>query len=1088
MPNRLSRFVDGVMEACWLLALVVSPLFFNIYSSRVFEPDKITLVRSLALVALAAWLVKLINEGGPRFDSIRSQHATLRGFYRVPLVLPVLGLGIVYLIATIFSVAPTASLFGSYQRLQGTFTTFSYLVLFAALAANLRRRAQAERLLTTIIVTSLPIALYGIIQRFELDPLPWGGDTTARVTANMGNAIFVAAYLIMSAMITLGRVMTSFHAILTEDDSGRLPVVSVVRASIYVFILAVNLIAIWFSVSRGPWLGLLAGLFFFFVLISLHRHARRLTLATIGLATAMAVFLVVLNIPGGPLEALRQVPGVGRLGEVFETEGGTGRVRVLIWRGVVDLMTPHQPLEYPDGRLDTWNTLRPLIGYGPEALYVAFNPFYPPELGQIEARNASPDRSHNETFDALAFTGILGLGVYLALFTAVFYYGFKWLGLVTSARRRNVFLLLVLGGGIGTAIAFVLWQGMEFFGVGLPFGMLLGLIAFLTLCALVGIPRASQPAAAESEPASGMPETWRAIALISIMSAIVAHFTEIHFGIAIVSTRTHFWLLTGLMLVLGFVMRRAPAGAEAAAEPASQRPRRRGRSSHVRVASAADGRRAEEAWAPVLTSALVTSAILVTLGYDFITNSGRSLQAGRIMIDSLTRLPTAGEGERSFAILGMFILTWLAGGALMLLEEPQAHRGPGRLANLSASLGLSLLAGLIGAMIISSHLAGVARITPASIEELMVSAGRIAGIITTYYVLLALVMLGLAGALMLETAANGRSSSRIRAYANRSPAAIVASVVLPVVALVMSWFLNVHTIQADIIYKTGLQFDDSGQPAAAIPLYERALALSPGEDYYYLFLGRSYLNATTMQAEQADREALLSRAEAQLHAARGLNPLNTDHTANLARLNRRWAELLPADNPSRQQRIDASDLYYAQAVRLSPNNAGLWNEWAALALQVIGDLDRAQTYLDRSFELDRKFDQTYQLQGELYAAAASRSSDPETQRELYQRALEVLQLGIAAAQERGNTTANLRINMASAYVALGQLFDAIGQYELILADNQSGFGQWQVYLAISELYAQLGDMALARDQAEQALVYAPEPDRPNVQAWLDRLP
>ena len=55
MPNRLSRFADGIMEACWLLALIVTPLFFNIYSSRVFEPDKIALLRSLALVAGAAW-------------------------------------------------------------------------------------------------------------------------------------------------------------------------------------------------------------------------------------------------------------------------------------------------------------------------------------------------------------------------------------------------------------------------------------------------------------------------------------------------------------------------------------------------------------------------------------------------------------------------------------------------------------------------------------------------------------------------------------------------------------------------------------------------------------------------------------------------------------------------------------------------------------------------------------------------------------------------------------------------------------------------------------------------------------------------
>ena len=55
------------------------------------------------------------------------------------------------------------------------------------------------------------------------------------------------------------------------------------------------------------------------------------------------------------------------------------------------------------------NLLRPLVGYGPEAMWVAFNRFYPPDLAHIEARNASPDRSHNETWDSLVVTGILGL-------------------------------------------------------------------------------------------------------------------------------------------------------------------------------------------------------------------------------------------------------------------------------------------------------------------------------------------------------------------------------------------------------------------------------------------------------------------------------------------------------------------------------------------------------------------------------------------------------------------------------------------------------------------------------------------------------
>ena len=74
MPSRLQKLCDTVMEATWLTALVVTPLFFNVYSNRVFEPDKISLLRSLALIAIVAWVVKKLEtmrlggqgEGGER--------------------------------------------------------------------------------------------------------------------------------------------------------------------------------------------------------------------------------------------------------------------------------------------------------------------------------------------------------------------------------------------------------------------------------------------------------------------------------------------------------------------------------------------------------------------------------------------------------------------------------------------------------------------------------------------------------------------------------------------------------------------------------------------------------------------------------------------------------------------------------------------------------------------------------------------------------------------------------------------------------------------------------------------------------------
>ncbi|MFQ5812355.1 MAG: tetratricopeptide repeat protein [Anaerolineae bacterium] len=1102
MQTKLGIFCDKIIEAGWLAAVIVVPLFFNVYSDRVFEPDKLTLLRSIALVMAVAWVIKMLEGGSWRLE-VGSWKL------RTPLVLPTLLLVTVYILATLASVAPRASLWGSYQRLQGTYTTFSYIVVFFLALQGLRTREQIERLVTVAILVSLPISLYGILQHYGRDPLPWAADVTGRVASNMGNSIFVAAYLIMVVPLTLARVVESFSAILADEEGV---ISDVALATCYVFILAAQLICIFFSQSRGPMLGLLAGLFSFVLLslIILRQRAEdqtslnlsdgvkaiatvilgglvgfivgmvgglllgkigffggapdRTLLSAIGFlvgivsgvacigflvilrkgwkwlwlawiieALVVVAFLIVFNLPGSPIASWRELPYIGRLGRVFETETGTGLVRVLIWEGAVEMTTPHEPIQYPSGQPDRLNPVRPLIGYGPESMFVAYNRFYPPDLAHVEARKASPDRSHNETFDALVITGLVGFVAYILLFGSVFYYGYRWLGLIEDSRQRNVFIGLFLGAGLAAALLLWRWKGAAFVGVGLPLGIALGLAGYLVVSAVVFYSRAEEQGSREagkqgSTGANLQPPTSNfQFLLIALVSALLAHFVEINLGIAIAATRTYFWVYAALMVAAGYYSATAEAvvPVEVTKQPRRKR-RRRSRRSRAQVASEPQGRGAS-----VITYSLLVGLILVTMGYDYIT-------------------PQFDIAARGYSLLWLLILTWLLGGAITVALTRRDNWPLAPLLYSLISLGSFLIFFIVRTRQMHTG------ITVASVDDLLKQAGAVANGLVLYYVFVLLLLLSMAGALL-------RGRSLPASFWRRRYGWLYPLLVVGVAALVFT--TNLSVIKADIVYKHAKSY--AGQWDASIALYQQAVKLAPNEDYYYLFLGSAYLEKAKDVSDAAERVALFEESRKVLERARQLNPLNTDHSANLARLHRTWGQIA-SDPDQRAEKLGEALEYYRQATNLSPQNAQLFNEWGQV-YYIIGDQEKTLEKYQHSLSLDQEYDQTYLLLGDLYL----KEKELDKAADAYSRALE------------------LNPKIVQAHSSLGYIYSQQGKLQEAVEENLEVLklapNDYASHKNLALLYQQLGRTDEAVAEAQIALGLAPEGDKANLETFIAQL-
>ncbi|MEJ5309352.1 MAG: tetratricopeptide repeat protein [Anaerolineae bacterium] len=1170
--SRFSAFCDRALEAGWLIGVTITPVFFNVYSSRVFEPDKLTTLRILATVMAVLWLVRL-------FEQIMHKQKPLRFSWRTPMVLPALATMGIYLISSIFSLVRYTSFVGSYQRLQGTYTLFGYLVLFFAIVTSLRTRPQLARLVTVLILNSLPISLYGIIQHNGLDPLPWAGDVTSRVASNMGNAIFVAAYLIMIVPLTAARIIQSFNDILSREE---VRVSDILRASGYIFIIAVQLLTIWYSQSRGPWLGLVAAgvLFPYLALIMLQRRAlsEKADLAkpgmdilkgvgfglgisavagglaalailvlkgkigvyvggglavltfggawlycvvehkgwrwlwigwgTVGLAAA--ALLLLFNVPGPIQTQVRKVEQLRRLTTITELQSGTGKVRGLIWQGAVELIKPHAPIKFPDGSQDALNFLRPLIGYGPESMYVAYNSFYPAELGHYESRTASPDRSHNETLDSIIITGVVGLAVYLFTFGSFFYWGLRWLGLLNTRRQLWLYIGLM---GISALVFFILaWrlEGAYLFAVAIPLGVLVGTMFYITVDAFraqfaAGATEATENTSLSSADLSSEIQNPKSkiqnpqphphtLLIIGLLAGVIAHFVEINFGIAIASTRTTFWAFAGLLVVLGleWMPDIVPVKVEAAKTPVSEAQARR----LQRTTRARRKQSKLPAWlAAVLALSFVATFLLGTLAFDFINNPERLTSASQIFANSLT-VKYHPERTTAYGALMIFVFTWALFGVIGLSEFDREglfaeERGTRWGMAIAVYAVISLMGLLIFGSILAAHQANLTvagtKINQTSLESLSSGivgiAVQLAALITRYYGLI-FTMMALAGLALLWEEPLPRRVGEIW-----SPLIFITLLAISIVALITPAGYNL--VRADIIYKQGGVFANSNnanEKQIGIAHYEKALEYAPREDYYNLFLGKAYLElAQGLPAETApeQRESIFRKTEEILNHARKINPLNTDHSANLARFYKSWAarianEMRTEGLTTEQQTtlaaqyerlLQQSEENYKIALTLSPNNPIIWNELAQLYAIDLGDDLKFRQTISTSLEVDEGFEQTWMLLGDIRSSQGDLAGAVEA----YQKSLEI----------KNNCTVRRVLATLQAQQELWR--DALTSLDEAVEKCPDSSELWDIYRVQAVAYANLGQVEAALQSARLSLQTAPEAQKETIQKLIDQL-
>ncbi|MBU2562835.1 MAG: O-antigen ligase family protein, partial [Actinobacteria bacterium] len=396
-------FWNKAIEATLIVLIISTPLVFYPYLVRIFNPPKELAFNILVIVGLMLWKLKMVNKEEVKIT-------------RTPLNLPVLAFMTICALSLLWSNSPMVSLLELPLFLAGP-------ILYFIVANNVHEEHQINRLLTTLLIISSLLGIYGIFQYNGIDFSFWKANVGRnQVFGLFGNVNYFAEYMI----IPLPLAISLFFAARNKTS----------KILLLVGILAMGG-SLLLTFTRGSYLAIgISSIFIFFLyltsrgkgFIKEHKKIFIFILALIILVTFLFVLPNPLNEPGTVISKIK-----GRISISQFTSGSSLKRREAIWGFTALMIKDH-----------------PILGSGLGTFkYNSLN-YQAKFFDQGENRSLYPygiaDKVHNEYLQLGAEIGILGLGIFLWLIISYFRYGLRILKKLKDKYKQGIIIGLM--GGI----------------------------------------------------------------------------------------------------------------------------------------------------------------------------------------------------------------------------------------------------------------------------------------------------------------------------------------------------------------------------------------------------------------------------------------------------------------------------------------------------------------------------------------------------------------------------------------------------------------------------------------------------------------
>lgn len=412
-----------ILELLWLCATLLIPVicvkqYFLVSESDISHAQlpKIALLRIIAAAMLLVAIYQVRNISinlSPKklSDSILRY---IKSSNESWIVVSVFVFSLSIIITTIFSTNLRVSLTGLIpgQDSYSSYNTVCYLIIFTTIAINLKTKPQFYRLTCAVIGMGMIISIFGFFQHFGVDIFGFlPSPDYSRASLTTGNSVTAGSLLLMPIAVTF--ICSIFHIYNIHQNNG-LGQTVVVRALCWLIILSVQISALLFTLSRGPWIATTITAVLLISCLIIFRKLRFSVTFITTIAASLMVATCLHYIPVHYSEESSSSKAIERVTNI-KTQVATGGLnqRLTIWTSSAELIL-YRPW-FQSERLPLAQ-IRPIVGYGPATFAYVFNlTSLPSAYGgmPLEAHHA-----HNYFIHQAVSQGILGFISSIGLLTA----------------------------------------------------------------------------------------------------------------------------------------------------------------------------------------------------------------------------------------------------------------------------------------------------------------------------------------------------------------------------------------------------------------------------------------------------------------------------------------------------------------------------------------------------------------------------------------------------------------------------------------------------------------------------------------------